>query len=276
MSQAQTSMEDLLPASVSGWEIAEEDGKYGPDNLYEYINGGAELYISYGFTGALSRIYSRPDQPDITVDVFDMAESRNAFGVFSFSRELVDDEFGQGSQYTAGLMLFWKDRYYVSILASPETPESKKAVYELAAHIDKSIASEGPIPEILSLVPRESLIEESVRYFFHHVWLNAHYFMTDKNILHIDRTTEAVLAKYKREYRRVILLLIQYPDGVKAAQAYNDFAEYYLPELASKPAAQIEDGTWTGCKKKDKLLVVALNAADENEALDLIDAVIDR
>lgn len=275
VSRAQTSMEELLPVSLSGWEITEDDQKYDRNNLYEYINGGAELYISYGFEKALSRIYSRPGQPDIIVDVFDMAASKNAFGVFSFSREIVDDTFGQGSQYTAGLLLFWKDRYYVSVLASPETPDSKKAVYELAAYMDKKIAKEGPLPEILDLLPRESLVEESVRYFFHYIWLNSHYYLADKNILNIDETTEALVAKYARGDRRLILLLVKYPDGEKAALAYDSFARYYLPELAAAPAAQIEDGTWTGCKKRDNLVVIVFNAAEEKEALQLVDAVFD-
>jgi hypothetical protein len=273
VSDAQKPLTDLLPEAFDGWDISEKDQTYNRDNLFEYINGGAELYLSYGFTEVLSRRYSRPDQPDVVVDVFDMQNSRNAFGVFSFSREIVDQTFGQGSQYTAGLMLFWKDGYYVSILASPETPESKDAVYGLARHLDEVIADEGPLPGVLSLLPRPGLIKESVRYFFHYIWLNSHYFIADENILHIDETTEALLAKYDRDGRRLILLLIQYRGEKEASRAYGDFAKSYLPELSKKPAVQIEDGTWTGCRKENNLLMVVFNAGAEDEALDLMGAV---
>ena len=101
------------------------------DNLYDYINGGAELYLSYGFNKVINRTYLRPEQPDIVVDLFDMGTSQNAYGVFSHSMETVDAAYGQGSQYSEGLLLFWKDRYYVSIMSYPETTESKKALLAL-------------------------------------------------------------------------------------------------------------------------------------------------
>lgn len=273
VSESKTSPRDLLPTAVDGWEVTEKDQIYTRDNLHKYINGGAELYLSYGFADVVSRRYSRPDQPEIVVDVFNMNTSQNAFGVFSHSRETVEQTFGQGSQYTAGLLLFWKDNYYVSILASPETPESKLAVSSLARHIEAAIAGEGPLPDILSLLPRSALVEESIRYFHHYIWLNSHYFVADKNILHIDETNEAVLAKYGPKEQRLILLLVKYRDDKEAAVGYNDFIDHYLPELSKSPAVQIEDGTWTGCRKTGTLLVVVFNAPTEKETLNMIEAV---
>ena len=106
----------LLPDNIEGWKVATNDQIYNSKNLYDYIDGGAELYLSYGFRRVISRRYSKIEQPDIIVDLFDMRTSQNAFGVFSHARETVDNTFGQGSQYTEGLLLFWKDYYYISIL----------------------------------------------------------------------------------------------------------------------------------------------------------------
>jgi hypothetical protein len=273
VSEAKSPLADLLPASVDGWEVTEEDQTYNRDNLHDYIDGGAELYLSFGFAELANRRYARPGQPDIIVDVFDMGTSQNAFGVFSHSREVVDQSFGQGSQYTAGLMLFWKNNYYVSVLASPETPESKRAVGNLSRHIETAIAGEGPLPGILSLLPRASLVEESIRYFHHYIWLNSHYFVADENILHIDETCEAVLAKYGRADRRRILLLVKYPDEEKATLGYNDFVRHYLPELPEAPAVQIEDGTWAGCRRTGNLLVIVFNAHTKDEVLSSIESV---
>ena len=61
----------LLPDMVEGWNITEEDHIYDRENLYAYINGGAELYLSYGFKQVVNRMYSVPDQPDILLDIFD-------------------------------------------------------------------------------------------------------------------------------------------------------------------------------------------------------------
>ncbi len=258
-----------LPENVAGWTKGEET-VYTRETIYTYIDGGAELYLSYGFSSVLSRAYTRDGAPDIIVDVFDMTASKNAFGVFSHSRETIDDAFGQGSQYTKGLLLFWKDKYYVSILASPETEESKAAVFELARRIDEAIPAEGPLPGILDLLPTEALVEESIRYFHHHVWLNSHYFVADENILHIDDKTETVLAKYKTGNTRWFLLVVEYPGEPEAVVARSDFVKEYLPEMNQEPVVRIEDSTWTGCRLIGGVLAVVFNAPTKERAMGLL------
>ena len=38
------------------YRVSEQLG-YNADNLYDYINGGAEMYRSYGLTGMKGRVY---------------------------------------------------------------------------------------------------------------------------------------------------------------------------------------------------------------------------
>ncbi len=109
MVKIKSTLSEFLPDSIDGWEVVSEDQFHNRKSLYEYINGGAELYLSYGFSRLISRIYSKPEQPDILVDFFDMRTSRSAYGVFSYSVETVERNFGQGSQQTEGALLFWKD-----------------------------------------------------------------------------------------------------------------------------------------------------------------------
>lgn len=263
----------LLPDNIEGWKVATNDQIYNSKNLYDYIDGGAELYLSYGFRRVISRRYSKIEQPDIIVDLFDMRTSQNAFGVFSHARETVDNTFGQGSQYTEGLLLFWKDYYYISILTYPETVESKRAVFNLARKIEMAIAKVGPLPEILDLLPQKSLVRESIRYFHHHIWLNSYYFVADRNILHINKDTDALLAKYGEPKNRYILLIVKYQRGEDAGFAYNDFVKYYLPEISEERVVQIEDGTWTASQLIGNFLIIVFNASEEDKALNLIDVV---
>lgn len=273
MQNTNSDLAGFLPDNLEGWAVAGKDSIYNRKNLYDYIDGGAELYLSYGFKELISRIYTAPGQPDILLDLFDMGTSQNAYGVFSHSRETEDSTFGQGSQYTPGLLLFWKDHYLVSILAIPETEESKKAVFSLARQIEAAIETEGPPPEILDLLPQESLVKESIRYFHHYIWLNSHYYVADKNILHIDENTDALLAKYGDRQKRYLLLLVKYVSAKDAQMAHNDFVDNYLPELAEEPIVRIEDGTWTGCQLAGNHLTIVFNAPTEEKALLLIKEV---
>lgn len=273
MGNPESELAKLLPNNLEGWKVAEQDRIYDRENLYEYIDGGAELYLSYRFHNVISRMYTAPGQPDILLDLFDMGNSQDAYGVFSHSRETEDRMFGQGSQYTAGLLLFWKDRYFVSILAYPETDESKKAVFNLARHVNAAIEAEGPLPEILNLLPQESLVTESIRYFHHHIWLNSYYFVAQENILHIDENTDVLLAKYGDRPNRYFLLIVKYPTEKEATIAYEDFVKNYVPELSETPVVRIEDGTWTGCQLMGEHLIIVFNAPTEENALHLIEEV---
>ena len=263
----------LLPEEVDGWRASQKDGIFNPDNLYDYINGGAELYLSFGFKKVINRTYERQKQPDIVVDLFDMGTSVNAYGVFSHSMETFETAYGQGSQYTEGLLLFWKDRYYVSIMSYPETPESKKTLLKLGRKIEKAIKGKGPLPDILDLLPQDYLIRESVRYFRHYAWLNSHYFIADSNILQINDSTEGLLAKYKDGEKSFLLLLVEYKNSQDAQAAHDNFVKHYLPGLTQRKAMRIEDGTWTSCQLKENLIIIVLNAPEENKALHLMEKV---
>ncbi len=263
----------LLPDNIQGWNIAENDRTYNPETLYDYIDGGAELYISYGFNEVLSRRYTKDEQPDIVVDIFDMGNSYNAFGTFSHSRETLDRTFGQGSEYAQGQLLFWKDRYFVSILTFPETAESKEAIFQLARKIEGAIPGEGPLPQILDLLPQKSLVPESIRYFHHYIWLNSYYYVADQNILHIDEKTDALLAKYGEQKKRSLLLIVKYQNDEDATTALNNFVQYYMPEHSGAFVVQIEDGTWTACQKIANFLLVVFNGPGKEEALQLIEEV---
>jgi hypothetical protein len=252
-----SAVDAALPDELLGWRtVPDERVVYNRETLYDYIDGSAELYLSYGFHHLVCCRYQ--------------------------SREVIEDAFGQGSQYTEGLLLFWKGRYYVSILSSPETGRSKDAVFELARMIASAIPDEGPLPDVLARLPREGLVEESVRYFRHYIWLNSHYYVADENILHIDDTTHAVLAKYRRDREggteAEILLVVRYPDEAAAAAAHDEFVAQYLPERSegpAKPAVRIEDGTWSACRARGDLVAVVFNAPSEEGAVSLIGAVLE-
>ena len=273
MEKGITDLTLLVPEEVDGWRASQKDGFFNPDNLYDYINGGAELYLSYGFERAVNRTFVRPEQPDIVVDLFDMGTSANAYGVFSHSMETIDTAYGQGSQYSEGLLLFWKNRYYVSIMSYPATPESKKALLRLGRKLETAIKGEGPLPDTLDLLPQDFLIRESVRYFRHYAWLNSHYFIADTNILQINERTDGVLAKYRDGAKNFLLLLVEYENSQNARVAHDNFVKHYLPELTQKKTVRIEDGTWTACQLKENFIIIVLNAPEENKALHLIEEV---
>jgi hypothetical protein len=269
MSETVSQFNKVLPEKIDGWKKSDSPAVYSPENLSKYIDGGAELYISYNFKNALSLKYADSANNEITVDIFDMGSSYDAFGVFAHSRETIDAAFGQGSEYAAGLLTFWKDRYFISILAYPETPARKDVVFRLGQVIAGAIKTEGPLPPILALLPSDNLMPESVHYFHHSIWLNSFYFVSNENVLDIAGDTPAALAKYRQAGSTFFLLLVRYPNATRAAAAADKFRQQVLGG-APEGTAKLKEGRWTGTRVRDTLVCVVLsapNAATVNEFL---------
>jgi hypothetical protein len=266
MAQSLENLYSILPAEVSGWKKAEPPEAYDKSNLFDYIDGGAELYISYNFQNLLAVRYKAGAEEEIVIDIFDMGNSYNAYGLFSHGREREDGLTGQGSEYNAGLLTFWKDRFYVSILAYPETEAKKKTVLGLGRTLADAVPNEGKLPPVIGLLPQPNLIPESVRYFHHYIWLNSHFFIANENILLIDDETQAVLAKYKTDGKPLHLLIALYADGTKAKEAEQSFLRNYLPD-ASEGMSRLPDGRWTGCRVEGNRLSVVFNAPSREAAV---------
>jgi hypothetical protein len=207
------------------------------------------------------------------VEIFDMEESKNAFGVFSHGREKLDATYGQGSEVYEGAILFWKDRYYISIVSEVETSISKIALGKMAKKIDKLIKNEGSLPPVVSWIPDDLLVPESVFYFHHYVWLNAFFYISDENFLNIDQNTDAVLAKYGPPDSRYYLAIIQYANTEEANKAYRNFLDHYAPELKDKAAVKLEDGKWTGSRVIHDILICVFNAPEKEQVESLLQKV---
>ncbi|MEW6366851.1 MAG: DUF6599 family protein [Acidobacteriota bacterium] len=261
MSESMIDFNQSLPVSIDGWTKSEPPDRFTPETLSSYIDGGAELFLSYNFEGSISLKYKDSADAEIIVDIFDMGSSYDAFGAFAHSRETIDSRFGQGSEYAGGLLTFWKDRYYVSILAFPETPAKRDVVFRVADAISGAIKNDGALPPVIALLPAEDLIPESVKYFHHYVWLNSFSFVSAENVLDIGNDTPAALGKYRQEGATCYVLVVRYPDAALAEAAGEQFRQKVLGG-GTEMTRVMDDGRWTGLQRRGELLSIVFNAPD--------------
>lgn len=266
-------LRDLLPLDVSGWKAEGKDEIYDPQTIFDYIDGAGEVYRSYNFTLLLARRFAKKGQPDIVADLFDMASSKDAFGVFTHDLEGEEAGIGQGSTYKAGLLSFWKDRFFVSLYAEEETEDAKNALFVLGKRVASSIKKEGEKPRIVSLLPLDNLVEKSVHYFHNHMILNYHFYVSDENILLLDQQSEAALGIYRENNEKSYLLLVRYPEVKKASRAYKSFTEVYMPDAAELGLVQTEDLKWTTAKVLQDFLIIIFNAHSRFFAKEIIENV---
>jgi hypothetical protein len=264
---------DLFPAAVQGWILSAASDTYTPETLYQYIDGASELYISYGFVKLISRKYEKPGQPEIVIDFFDMGNAANAFGIFAHSQEKPQREIGQDSEYLDGLLRFWKGRFYVSLLCSPETPESRSVVMELGRCLAENILEAGTRPVVLDLLPVSRLVASSIRSFHHPAWQNTYVFISSENILEIGLQTEAVLTKYEQGEQRPVVLLVLYPDSNVAERAFANLSRtFHLPAKGGEAVKLADKKYFAACLEK-RIVAAVWHGGGAEQALELLSAV---
>lgn len=262
----------FIPASFGAWSPAEDsaDAWYDKNTIFDYMNGAGEVFLSFAYERMFVRHFSKGDSGELTVEIFDMGKSDDAYGIFTRARYGEDAGIGQGSEYRSGHLNFWKGRYFVSVSTMLETEESREDVLEISRAIASNIPDEGPLPTVVTLLPPENLIEKSIHFFHKHTELNRHYFIADENILLLDPGVEAVIASYEREDEFTFLLLIRYPTADRAVEAHRSFLEAYMPEAIGTGLTQIEDGYWTAVSSTGDYLAAVFDAPTSEKAQQLL------
>jgi hypothetical protein len=265
-------MASFIPKTIGPW-LSEADHVYDAETIFQYIDGAGEVYRSYNMKLLVSRRFHKDGRPDIVVDLFDMGSSGDAFGVFTHDLDGEAAGVGQGSIYKAGLLSFWKDRYFGSVSTEEENQDTKAPVLELGRLIASAIPKEGPKPKLLSYLPSDGLDAGRVSYFHNHSVLNYHFFVADGDILLLEQTASAVLAPYTTAGGKSFLLIVGYPDEAKAARAYESFAKNYMPDAKKAGIVRTEDKKYTASARAGDIVIVVFNADSDQFAMNQLTSV---
>ena len=168
--RAATDVSKILPPQSAGseWRLAGDNYSYLPDTLYNYINGAADLFISYGFVSLTGGEYYRGSgqRENVTVDLYDMGSTLNAFGVFQSKRdtEARSLTIGAGAFGTEKYVFFYKGRFYVEIQAYVLSSTTSDVVMKMAQHVERRIGGDAVPPSELRYLPDENRVVGSEMY----------------------------------------------------------------------------------------------------------------
>jgi hypothetical protein len=273
LGQMASSLAALLPGQAAGWTAKPPDAAYDAETIFDYIDGAGEVYRAYNMKALLSRRYGKAGGPDIIADLFDMGSAADAFGVFTHDLDGEDWGLGQGSLYKGGLLTLWKGRYYAAVYAEEETDASQAALRELGRKLAETIAETGSKPDLLAVLPPGYDDPRRVRFLHSPVILNYHFAVARENVLGLDETTEAVLA---RAADKSALIVVRYPDDGKAAAALSGFRAALMPGAEKDGAARAADGTWTLAARQGRTVAALLRAPSAEAAAGAAAAVLER
>ncbi len=228
------------------------------------------MYLSYNMKTCLSRRFSSLNGPAITLDIYDMGSSEDAFGVFTYEQDGEPLDVGQGALYRPGWLNLWKDRFFVSVYAEEETGDAQSAVKELGKTVAERITRLGRKPDILLQLPEDGLKPNSIRYFHDNEMLDYHYYLSDENILNLGQETNAALAEYRVGKEDATILLVTYPDPQKGKKAFAALRTHFMSDLNDKGVVRLENGKWSAAALKWNRLSFVLEADSPELAQNLL------
>jgi len=110
----------LLP-QVAGWKLASPPARYTDENLFEYIDGGAEAFLQFDFQDLVAASYVNAKKIEVTVDIYHHRDADRAFGMYTQERRPGSTKMPGGLEGIAAEdnLQFVAGAYYVK-LALPE------------------------------------------------------------------------------------------------------------------------------------------------------------
>lgn len=190
---------------------------FAAENLFEIINGDADLYLKAGFVRLETRRFSLKPEPQEHLEIFiyQMVRHRSAFAVYSVRRgeEARPSPLTRfAHRYRNGLFLV-HGPYYVEMRATEESPSMVAAMDNLAtAFIETHAVVAEPIPE-LNLFPPEDLLPGSLA-------------LHPANAFGFDGFTDLFTARYRLNGKQATAFLRPCPSPGAAAQLAADYQAF--------------------------------------------------
>jgi hypothetical protein len=139
---------------------------FDPDNLYEKINGQAELYLSAGFVSLKSQWFAEAKDSDsmFEVYIYHMGNGINAFSVYSVQRrgDIQKIDLAQFAYQTESSLYLVHGPYYLEIIAAAPSENILLKMTSLAQNFIKNTHVDTKAIKEFGFFPKENLDQNSL------------------------------------------------------------------------------------------------------------------
>jgi ferredoxin len=264
---------NLFSVKIRDCSLRGVDVYEGKDRLYEYIDGGAEVYLSYHFRQVAVATYVPEGGGEIAVEVWEFEKPEDAFGAYSLNRAGTEYSLGDEAFFQGNNLWVWKAKYYLSLVPSSPAIRIEDVISIAESVVGKMALMRYTVPRLLRSLPREGLISSSVKFFHEKIVLD-NIEITKKpieeNIFRLGEDTDAVIGEYviERVPTTKKLLIIKYPSVERAEEAkgaYSSLRRYWgepFTMLDGLLCFQGEEG-FSGVLSEGRYLIVSFMSPDE-------------
>ena len=209
----------LPPADVvAGWSLAEEHRTYDPDTLYDFMNGAADLYFTYGFELLAVGKYEHGEGGQIRVEIYRTATDADAFGLFTYNSFGETIDLGVDGRWESGAgVVFWQRRSLVQVIAREQVEDTTLQAFGRA--VADALPAGGARPDVVAALPGDGQQQGSVRFFREQMAFENFLWLGTANVLGLGPDVEGALAEYELDGQAAKLLLVAFPDDERAREA---------------------------------------------------------
>ena len=219
------SSEGFTFPEMSGWKQSGEIQTFTSKDLYEYIDGASDLYLSYDFQELDVAEYQNERKAAITIEVYRHQTPEDAFGIYSQERFPTAAFLAIGAQgYSEKDFLnFVAGPYYVKISSYKLEAEGQETLVSFARKLAEHLGQKGQLPSILKSFPGEGKVSNSEKFIA-------------KKFLGYPFLYSAFTADYSLSEKKFQVFIIDRGDRNEC----GTMIEKYLQELGQAPKNAVE------------------------------------
>ena len=161
----------LFP-TMDGWEPEGEPTVYSANDLFEYIDGSADLYLMYNFKQLATLNYFDQQGRGLTIDIYEHGSDADAFGIYSQERPspMNKREIGAQAYYDYGILNFCQGPYYVKVMGFDLEDYDEEMLTVVARIVSANIGGSKDLPKAMACFPSDAMVPNSQRYIAKNVF----------------------------------------------------------------------------------------------------------
>lgn len=215
-----------------GWARSGATKAFGPGELYGFMDGGAELFLEFGFEKLYYQAFAQKTE-EITVELYRMTDPAAALGIYlsKCGKETRDASFSERHNINRYQLTAVKNKWFLVIGNTDGKPERMADMVRLGRAVMAKAPPNVPVKELFGLTAKQ-LVPGSVRLIRGPYALQPIATLGEGDILSLGKKLTAVAGSYPQaggESYYSIMVDYPTPDEAKKAFVYlKDHLDSYL------------------------------------------------
>ena len=228
LSGGKTALDDFYP----GWHETGNRQTFTEHDLYGHINGGAELFLEFGFDTLLLS-YFKNGESEIALEIYQMESHLSALGIYLMKcgRENPIDKIQTRNTANRYQSMMIRDKYFIQINNFSGKLDNTSAMIVLAQQTIENLP-ENTEQNIFNQLPAENRVSGSELLIRGKYGLQKIYTFGPDDILDLSGKIFAVLADYDSPTKGTFILLnIRYKNAIHAQKIFLNLKSNLDPLL---------------------------------------------